>query len=262
VVREDLLKQVAEHEWMHTIDLGDGVITPGRWPRNPNIVRAFDDIDFTGKKVLDVGTCNGIWSFEAEQRGATEVYSVAYLTHNSYWCKPAYDLAHGVLESSAVYNPDLNVYDVAKLGVADFDVVVFCGIYYHLKYPLLALMRMREVMKSGARIIIEGPVYANDDRAYASYHYKDVLFGDRSNWWTPSRRCLREWVESQFFEIVDQFENPEPTLGWMGRSRHLGKRMLGRDVDPIGRVVLVADAVTRKDDLYPLVDDEIMGMTK
>ena len=258
----ELQTEIAKHEWMHTIDLGNGIVTPGRWPRNPNIVKAFDGIDFSGKKVLDVGTCNGIWSFEAEKRGAAEVHSVDYLTHVEYWCKPAYDLAHNTLESKAIYNPDMNVYDVAGLGVEDFDVVVFCGIYYHLKYPLLALMRMRQVMKTGAQIIIEGPIHANNERAYATYHYHDLLLDDRSNWWTPSRRCLREWVESSFFDITEQFEHPDPPAGWAGGLKRAVKRSLGRDTDIIKRTVMVAEAVTRKDELYSCIDDEIIDFMK
>lgn len=260
--RDELVAEVAKHEWMHTIDLGDGVVTPGRWPFNPNIVKAFDGIDFTGKKVLDLGTCNGVWSFEAEKRGAAQVCSVDYLTYSHYWCKPAYDLAHRALESKAIYNPDMNIYDVGELGIDDFDVVVFCGIYYHLKYPLLALMRLREVMKTGAKIIIEGPIYTNDDTAYARYHYDDALLEDRSNWWTPSRRCLREWVTSQFFDISDEFERPDPPKRWSDGVRRVAKRAMGHDLDTIKRIVMVAEAVTRKDEQYNHADKEIINFMK
>lgn len=260
--KDELLIEVAKHDWMHTIDLGNGVLTPGRWPSNNNIAKALDGIDLTGKKVLDLGTCNGIWSFEAEKRGAAEVHSIDYLTYRGYWCKPAYDLAHGVLESKAVYNPDMSVYDVANLGIDDFDVILFCGLYYHLKYPLLALMRLREVMKTGAKIIIEGPVYANNDRAYADYHYGDPLEPDPSNWWTPSRRCLRDWVTSQFFDIREEFERPDPPKRLGSGIRRTVKRALGRDSDVVKRIVMVAEAVTRNDDRYSSVDEEIISFMK
>ena len=53
--RVELLEQVNKLEWMHRIDLGDGIVTPGKWPVNQYIVKAFNDIDFRGKKVLDIG---------------------------------------------------------------------------------------------------------------------------------------------------------------------------------------------------------------
>ena len=59
----DLL--VAEYRRRHTIDLGQGLITPGRdfddiWA----VCRAsMDKIDFRGKRVLDIGACDGLWSF-------------------------------------------------------------------------------------------------------------------------------------------------------------------------------------------------------
>ena len=48
--KTQLEEEVAKIDWMHCIDLGDGVITPGKWPRNPSIEKAFDKIDFAGKR--------------------------------------------------------------------------------------------------------------------------------------------------------------------------------------------------------------------
>ncbi len=255
--REKLIEEVAKHEWMHTIDLGQGVVTPGRWPTNPDVMRAFDSIDFKGKKVLDIGACNGLWSFEAERRGAAEVYSVDYLTHVNYWCTPAYKLAHEALRSRASYHPDLNVYDIAELGQSDFDVVVFSGVYYHLKHPLLALSRLRAVMSDGGRIIVEGPVYPDDERCYASFHYRDLLLGDKSNWYVPTRRCLREWIECSFFEIEETFEQPDPPLGVLNGLKSRVRRLTGTPPPSIKRMVMTARAVSRHDDLYSTIDPDL-----
>ena len=64
--RTELLEQVNNLDWMHRIDFGDGIVTPGKWPVNPYILEAFDGIEFRSKKVLDIGTCNGLWTFEAD----------------------------------------------------------------------------------------------------------------------------------------------------------------------------------------------------
>jgi tRNA (mo5U34)-methyltransferase len=255
--REKLIQEIAKHEWMHTIDLGQGVVTPGRWPVNENVIQAYERIDFQGKKVLDIGTCNGLWSFEAERRGATEVHSIDYLTHVGYWCTPAYQLAHEALGSRAVYQPDLNVYDVEQLGVNDFDVVVFSGVYYHLKHPLLALSKLRRVMKEGAHIIIEGPIYPDEQRCYATFHYRDLLFGDKSNWCVPTLRCLREWVECSFFDVEQEYFNRQEPFSRMSRLKASLRSCLGMQSGDMLRTVMLARAVARNDTLYSGVDPDL-----
>src|SRR6266404_616629 len=106
-----LAEEVQSLDWVHTIDLGGGLVTPGAWPPSPLIRRAFDAIDFRGRKVLDVGCWDGLWSFEAEKRGAREVYSVDYVSLRSWSEQPTYQLAHRLLGSRARYYPNLSVYD-------------------------------------------------------------------------------------------------------------------------------------------------------
>ena len=255
--REQLIEEVAKHEWMHTIDLGQGVVTPGRWPTNPNVMQAFQAIDFKGKKVLDIGACNGLWSFEAERRGAAEVFSVDYLTHVGYWCTPAYKLAHEALHSKAKYYPDLDVYDVAELGQDDFDVVIFSGVYYHLKHPLLAFSRLRAVMKEGGHIIVEGPIYPDDERCYATFHYRDIFLDDKSNWNVPTRRCLREWIQCSFFEIEAAYEQPDPSRSVLGRLKTGIRKLTGTLPPTVKRTAITARAVCRHDDLYSTIDSEL-----
>ena len=260
--RASLEEGVKKLDWMHTIDLGHGVTTPGQWPCNPDIMKAFESINFNGKKVLDIGTCNGLWSFEAEKRGAAEVYSIDYLTHVSYWCTPAYKFAHEALQSKAIYNPDINVYDIENLGIHDFDIVIFCGIYYHLKHPLLALSMVRRVLKTGGHVIIEGPVISNEERALATFHYKSLLTNDRSNWWVPTLRCLREWVECSFFDILAEFEQPDPpSMNGMGaKAKNLIKTILGRRNEyTTKRTVLLAQGVERDDPFYRSPDEDLIS---
>lgn len=72
----NLREKVESLRWVHTIDLGNGIITRGEFgPPSPLMLQAFCDIEFTGKKVLDLGCWDGFWSFEAEKRGAKEVYA-------------------------------------------------------------------------------------------------------------------------------------------------------------------------------------------
>ncbi|QBQ54508.1 DUF1698 domain-containing protein [Nitrosococcus wardiae] len=257
--KEQLEEEVKKFEWMHSIDLENGIITPGKWPRNPHIEKAFDKINFEEKKVLDIGTCNGLWSFEAEKRGASEVYSIDYLIHDNYWCTPAYRFAHDTLQSKAIYNPDVDVYDIEKLGITDFDVIIFCGVYYHLKNPLLALSKIRKILKTGGHVIIEGPIINDDSKPIAGFLYKEIenkdnYFGSwhRSNWWVPSGRCLREWVECSLFDIIDEFSGTDPSYlnsNWY-KLKSFIKKILNKEKPHIKRTVLLAKGVKRADKNY------------
>jgi tRNA (mo5U34)-methyltransferase len=256
---EVLLDKVNTIEWMHTIELGNGVVTRGKWPANPHIQAAFDQIDFTGKKVLDVGTCNGLWTFEAEKRGAAEVHSIDYLTHVGYWCSPGYQLAHQALESKAIYNPDLSVYDVEQLGSRDFDVVIFSGVYYHLKSPLLALSKLRSIMKTGGLLVVDGPILLDPGRSYATFLYRDAV-PDRSNWWIPTARCLTEWIECSRFEILQEFPDPDPVdtdhIGF--RAKTAIKRLLGWQSVLSKRTVMIGRTVAGPDPLYSSPDPDLL----
>lgn len=204
--REELLDLAKQYHWWHSIDLG-GLVTQGVVGRWPLIARAFDQIDFEDKKVLDVGCWDGLWSFEAEKRGAREVYSIDYVSLRSWSEQPTYQLAHRLLGSKARYYPNLSVYDISRLGITDFDVVVYCGIYYHLLEPLRAFAALREVMKEGGLMIVEGPVLDGSDRACADFYARTWFSEDPTNWWVPSMSCLRGWLDCTYFDVVREFSD-------------------------------------------------------
>src|SRR6266496_2065088 len=85
-----LRERVHSLDWVHTIDLGQGLVTPGAWPPSPLIRKAFDSLDFVGKRVLDVGCWDGLWSFEAERRGAGEVYATDCVSQRPHREQPTF----------------------------------------------------------------------------------------------------------------------------------------------------------------------------
>jgi len=276
--REQLLEQVKHLQWAHSIDLGDGFVTPGQWGNhNPVLWKAIKDIDFRGKKVLDIGCWDGLWSFEAEKRGAAEVYATDVAMQKNIRL-PTFELAHQILGSKAKYYPDQSVYDIEKLGVNDFDVVIFAGVYYHLKDPLRAICSLRRVMKEGAIILVEGaiidldqpkadetsrletpgrglgrrlrrmlradppappvpPRRADANDCFARFYYRNKFCGDNSNWWVPTIPCLRQWIECNFFEVEREDK-------WDPGNENV-------------RYIITARAVCRDDPLYFLPDVEL-----
>lgn len=255
LTKDELQKQVSALRWVHQIDLGQGVVTPGRWEPHPLIAQAFDTIDFRGKKVLDIGCWDGLWSFEAEKRGAREVYATDYATQREYNGQPTFLLAHQALRSKVNYHPRVSVFDIESLGVHDFDVVVFCGVYYHLRDPLKALATLRKVMKTGGTIIVEGDAIFNLDQSIARFYYRDRHFGDASNWWVPSKKCLVEWVESSFFAVQREFAAPRGG-SLLTRFKRQLKRLSGGDTSYVSRLAVTAQAVERADPNYAFPDDD------
>lgn len=265
--KQTLVDRVRQYQWAHSIDLGGGVLTPGMWgPPNPLLVNAFDRIDFRDKKVLDIGCWDGLWSFEAEKRGAALVYATDDISQRSFSEQPTFTLAHEVLRSRVKYVPNVSVYDVRTLGIEDFDVVVFSGVYYHLKHPLLALATLRQVMATGGAMIVEGPVIDNVRDSFATFFYRDTFADDVSNWWVPTRRCLREWIECSYFDILSEElrDALSPASGFERLVGLLGERGTGQRLAAIQptlasvrRCVISARAVERDDKVYELPDREL-----
>jgi tRNA (mo5U34)-methyltransferase len=206
--RADLLALVDQLRWYHTIDVGEGRLTPGLWglDTQEGSRAVMDLVDFRGKRVLDIGCLDGLWSFEAERRGAAEVYSVDLVSQVRPRRDPCYLLARELRGSRARYFPHTSVFDVGDLGVSDFDVVLFFGVYYHLKDPLLAFARLRQVMKEGGVLLVEGQAI-QEAGAWALFLYRRHYLDEPSNWWIPTVQCLREWIECSFFDI--EGEHPQ-----------------------------------------------------
>jgi tRNA (mo5U34)-methyltransferase len=241
MTRDELRQKVDQYTWAHSIDLGDGVVTKGVWgPQNPFILQVFDGIDFRGKKVLDIGCWDGLWSFEAEKRGAAEVYATDDCTQRDFPEQPTLLLAREALNSQIKYIPDISVNDIQRLDVYDFDVVIFTGIYYHLKNPLLALARLRQVMKEGGIIVVEGEVIRDSKQTYARFFYGEKYHNDDSNWWIPTIPCLHQWVECSYFEVLT------------------GNKYWDRPgTEDMARYLLSAKAVRRRDSKYRMRDEDL-----
>jgi tRNA (mo5U34)-methyltransferase len=207
---DDLRAAVAAQGWFHTIDLGDGIVTKGRdeSPRKLGWIGLPDDL--RGRTVLDVGAWDGFFSFECERRGADRVVAL----DGPAWREPAwgpggfgtrsgFELARRALGSS-VEDVELELKDISPESVGRFDVVLFLGVLYHMRHPLLALERVASV--TGSLLIVETHAdLIRLRRPAAAFYPGREVNRDASNWWGPNPAAVAAMLETVGFpraEIV------------------------------------------------------------
>jgi tRNA (mo5U34)-methyltransferase len=165
-----------------------------------------------GKSVLDIGAWDGFFSFEAERRGAERVVAVdSHSWGGGGWgSKEGFRCAREIL-GSRVEDVDLDVMDISAERLGTFDVVLFLGVLYHLRHPLLALERVLSVTKD--LLILETHVDLLSTRRPAMAFYPGrELDGDMSNWWGPNPPALVKMLESAGFKRVQAIATPPSAL--------------------------------------------------
>jgi len=201
--------EVAKIRWFHSIDLGDGVRTPGLDDTPEKLDRIRFPPDLSGRSVLDIGAWDGFFSFEAERRGAQRVVAVdSYCWDGDGWAnRSGFDLVHRHLKSK-VEARRLEVLEVAAAELGCFDVVLFLGVLYHLKHPLLALEKIADVTKD--LLILETKVDLLSTSAPAMAFYRDAeLNRDPTNWWAPNLAGLEQMLKDVGFKRVEIVSPPK-----------------------------------------------------
>jgi tRNA (mo5U34)-methyltransferase len=181
----------SERGWWHSFELPDGGTIEGVSPLQSlkdRIAQFPLAADLRGKRVLDIGTWDGWFAFEMERRGA-EVVAI------DNWDNPRFHEIHAIYKSRVDYRI-IDIYDLTPERVGRFDIVLFMGVLYHLKHPLLALERvcaltrgiacvdsfvLREEMRPGCDI---------ERRPVMEFYETDEMGGQEDNWCGPSLSCL------------------------------------------------------------------------
>lgn len=212
--------------WFHNLDL-DGVATApdhflGDYPRH-KWARFADALpaNLSGRTVLDIGCNAGFYALEMKRRGADRVVGIDH--------DPRY-LAQAALAAEVtgleIELRRASVYDVAALGER-FDLVLFLGVLYHLRHPLLALDLIRahvaadllvcqSLLRGDAEIAPVEADYPFDH--HAVFHTPGAprmqfverrFAGDPTNWWIPNAACLEAMLRSAGFAVLAR---PEPEV--------------------------------------------------
>jgi tRNA (mo5U34)-methyltransferase len=222
------MEQIHEHvqklgKWFHNIDLHGVKTAPdhflGDYP-NVKFQRFAHAIpqDLAGKTVLDIGCNAGFYSIEMKRRGAARVVGID--SDDRYLAQARF--AANVLHADIEFR-NMSVYDVASLG-EKFDIVIFMGVLYHLRHPLLALDLLYENVVKDMLIFQSMQRGSTDvDTLKPDYDfwetdmferpgYPKLFFiekrysNDPTNWWIPNQACMEAMLRSAGFEVI---EHPE-----------------------------------------------------
>jgi tRNA (mo5U34)-methyltransferase len=222
--REEIARHIRElGEWFQNMELGGVPTAPAhflgdypavKWNRFAHAVPH----DLTGKTVLDIGCNAGFYSLEMKRRGAQRVLGIDFDSTYLAQARFAADVTGLKVEFR-----QMSVYDLASLKER-FDVVIFMGVLYHLRHPLLALDLIHEhvakdvmifqSMQRGTREVApldrdypfwEAAVF--EQGGYPLMHFVEHSYAqDPTNWWIPNRACVEAMLRSAGFEIRDHPE--------------------------------------------------------
>lgn len=185
----------ADFIWHQGFELAPGVRTPGENDIEWLVRVSGVPDDLSGASVLDIGTTNGGAAFLLERRGAARVVAVDIYDPEWFGVGRLIEL----LDSRVEY-VRASIYELGERLNETFDVVLFWGVLYHLRHPLLALDNLRAV--TGGRAWIETAVCdaelrrADRQRSLARFYRRDELSDDPSNWFAPTIAGLEEWCGS------------------------------------------------------------------
>jgi tRNA (mo5U34)-methyltransferase len=212
--------------WFHNIDLHGIQTAPehflGDYPRLH--WRTFENAlpwDLSGRSVLDIGCNAGFFSIQMKQRGADRVVGIDSDPRYLAQARLAAEVTGVEIEFR-----EMTVYEVGRLGER-FDVVLFMGVLYHLRHPLLALDLLHEHVV-GDLLLFQSMLRGSDEAGPVAEDYtfgeRDVFnrpdfprmhfvehkySGDPTNWWIPNRACAEAMLRSAGFEIAS---HPAPEV--------------------------------------------------
>jgi tRNA (mo5U34)-methyltransferase len=220
----EIKRRVAElGDWFHNLDLHGVLTAPNHFLGDfPNIkwrcISPEIPQDLSGATVLDIGCNAGFYSIQMKRRGAERVLGIdvdeRYLNQARFAADTLGLDIH--FEKHSVYDADLIA--------GKFDFVFFMGVFYHLRYPLLALDKV--IKKIGGKLIFQTMTRGSEnlrlwkedypfwnkeifnERDFpAAYFIEKKYADDPTNWWIPNTAGAEAMLRSSGLEILTR---PEP----------------------------------------------------
>lgn len=245
------VERLAKLGWYHSIELPDGSVIPGHQSieqLRTRLAQFHIPENLTGKRVLDIGAWDGWFSFEMERRGATVLALDS--TKNTRLLE-----AKSLLGSRIEYHTGdicrLTANDFKDLGT--FDIVLFLGVLYHLKHPLLALENVCGLSRDMA--CIESFVTDSTPDAMPSMEFYEnaELRGQLDNWCGPNIACLLALTRTAGFARV-QFESVLAERAHVSAYRHWNAP---EGNDPAPQILCLENSNTHDHHFSATADDYI-----
>jgi tRNA (mo5U34)-methyltransferase len=211
--------------WFHNLHLPDGVETApghqyGDFPRFKweHIAGAVPE-DLSGWTVLDIGCNAGFYSIELAKRGA----NVLGIDVEPLYLRQAQWAAERCGFKNRLQFKEGHIYRLAR-EQRQFDLVWFTGVFYHLRYPTLALDLVRRLTKRlmmfqtmtmpGEKALETPKDLSLDERTrLVDPGWPKMAFiehrvaGDATNWWAPNHACVEALLRSANFEVIGRPEH-------------------------------------------------------
>jgi tRNA (mo5U34)-methyltransferase len=220
-----IAKMKALGPWFHNMNLGKGLWThpenEGAGPDYPAwrwwlIKPMLPDVH--GKHCLDIGCSSGFFSLKLKELGASTVTGVDQGEQQRAIEQARF--ASSIVQLDVDFRP-LSVYDVPQLD-RRFDLVLFLGVFYHLRHPMLALEAIRKVCRGtlllqtittpnriGTYETPPRPLHVNGSLRSAELNKSEFpilrfvegsLDGDDSCWFVPSAEAVLAMLRASGFK--------------------------------------------------------------
>lgn len=172
--------------------------------------------DMRGMRALDIGCNAGFYSFELGRRGA-DVLAIDVDDH--YLAQARWAASEFGLERRITFRKS-SVYDLLR-NRERFDWVLFLGVFYHLRHPLLALdivsqavggtLLFQTLTSPGTAVaqpepdvpLLERDALAAPDWPHMAF-IEQRLAGDPTNWWAPNRAAVLAMLRSSGLRVVSE----------------------------------------------------------
>jgi tRNA (mo5U34)-methyltransferase len=223
-------KEVSDHinsvSWYHSVEILPGIIAPGSLPKGGRYdveaqVHFVEDSagGLSGKRILEIGTWDGPLAYKLKSLGHDVIATDIQNPEKTGFA------ATGTITGLDVPYVRCSVYELPQHFEQEFDVVLFMGVFYHLKYPILAFERIAKVLKPGGRVVVAGSGMSHHFESLAgeglssqqSEEFQEILdqmdeagvplclsypgnFLDGNNWFLPNKKALEGWMRAAGLE--------------------------------------------------------------
>ncbi|MGE5401990.1 MAG: TIGR04290 family methyltransferase [Ignavibacteriales bacterium] len=208
--------------WFHNLHLPDGTQTAPDHPLGDFPSFKWKKIsthlprNLKGWKILDIGCNAGFYSFELAKRGAlvTGIDLDNHYLRQARWAAKIFGL------SGRIRFRNMQIYDLARSSTP-YDLVLFMGVFYHLRYPLLALdivsqrftrmlvfqtltMPGEDVAPQVEDLKIEERKMMLESGWPKMAFIENSLAGDNTNWWAPNHSAVEAMLRSSGLKVISR----------------------------------------------------------